>query len=84
MVSVNRRPSVIFKMESPKDLPHSILRGVNSRFYYAEYMQELQKDLSVRSFIKKIDVTQTEKAIAQLSQLIKEMRGVYLIIIKLE
>jgi len=46
-----------------------------------ELLQQLQEGLSTPSFIKQIDITQTEQAMEELSLLIQEMDGVDLIVI---
>ena len=44
-------------------------------------LHELQKEINSKTFIKQIDVTNTNDAIKQMNELINEMNGVDLIII---
>lgn len=44
-------------------------------------LTELQKEISAKSYIKRIDVSKTEKAMALLEELIKEMNGIDVIVI---
>lgn len=46
-----------------------------------ELLHELQKEIPSRTYIKRIDVSQTEEAIALLQKLIKEMGGMDLIVL---
>lgn len=41
-----------------------------------ELLHELQKEIKVKTYVKEIDITQTNKAIAKVQELIKEMDGV--------
>lgn len=58
---------------------NNYILGLTGRRY--EHLLDLQKELPTKTFVKYMDVSQTEKAIFQLEELISELAGLDLIII---
>ena len=58
---------------------HGYILGLASR--RIELLRQLQKEISVPTYIKRIDVSQAEEAMALLQELIEEMKGLDLIVL---